>query len=1186
MKRFLFFINIIIYLFYLLPKVAAQGNQTVLNGGATAPINFPGAGCIYDWNNNMSVIGLPSSGRGNIASFTASNTGSTPVTATITATLLPDWFAYVTNETDNTVSVIDITKNVLVATVPVGAFPTGVTVSPDGGKVYVVNGNGNSVSVINTITNSVTASIPVGSEPSGAIVSPDGSRLYVTNFNDNTISIINTTTNAVISTIPAGKGPEGIAISPDGSHIYVANQAFGSSSSISIINLATKAISTVVVGNAPISVLITPDGSKAYVANEVDNTVSVINTSNNVVIATVPVGNTPIGMSVSPDGTRVYVANLASNDVSVINTVTNVVSATIPVGVNPAGISASPDGSHIYVANNTSNNVSVIDATTNTVSSSIAVGNGPVAFGNFITGGTGCSTTPITFTIAVNPAFVQPAITAGALTGRITACVGSASASPYIGQFTVSASNLTAIITVTAPAGFEVSLAPASGYGGSLTIAAQQVNNPLSNMIVYVRSSASVPAGYISGNVVLTSAGATNQVVPVTGFINALPGINIVTNQTFVSGTVTTGVTFTGTSNVVDWINDTPSIGLAASGNGNIAAFTAVNNSNVPVIATITATPSLKGFAYIANFGSHNVSVINIATNTVVATVPVGADPLGVSVSPDGSKAYISNEFDNTVSVINTSSNTVAATIPVGASPSGLAVSPNGSRLYVANGVSNTVSVINTANNTAIATITMGSLPFGIAVSPDGSSVYVSNYNSNTVSVINAASNLVIATISVGLKPIGIVVSADGSKVYAVNQGSNNVSVINASSNTIAATIPVGQEPTGICISPDGSRLYVTNTQSNTVSVINTVTNAIAATVPVDSKPYGISISSDGNSVYVANKIVNEATLINTLTNAVISTINVGTTVYSLGNFITPASDCAGMPTTFTIAIDPAISSITAAGAPSPLSTTYGTASPSTNFSVSGINLTAGISVIPPPGFEISTDDVNFSSKITIGNAGTIASTVVYIRLASSTPVGNYSGNIALNSSGAANVNVSMPISSVSPASLTIAADDKSRGYGQANPVLTVTYMGFVNSESPSQLAIQPIIFTPAILTSPVGQYPITVSGASSPNYNFTYVPGILTVTDVPQTIAFPNAFTPNGDGINDTWNIKYLDTYPNCTVNVYNRYGENVYSSIGYGIPWNGTYNGSALPTGSYYYIINLKNGLGVFSGNVTIIR
>jgi gliding motility-associated-like protein len=83
-----------------------------------------------------------------------------------------------------------------------------------------------------------------------------------------------------------------------------------------------------------------------------------------------------------------------------------------------------------------------------------------------------------------------------------------------------------------------------------------------------------------------------------------------------------------------------------------------------------------------------------------------------------------------------------------------------------------------------------------------------------------------------------------------------------------------------------------------------------------------------------------------------------------------------------------------------------------------------------------------------------------------------------------------------------------------------------------------------------------------------------------------PNAFTPNGDGINDTWDIKYLTTYPNNTVNIFNRYGQKVFSSVGYAVPWDGTFNGAALPSGTYYYIIEPKNGRKAISGSVTIIR
>jgi YVTN family beta-propeller protein len=70
-------------------------------------------------------------------------------------------------------------------------------------------------------------------------------------------------------------------------------------------------------------------------------------------------------------------------------------------------------------------------------------------------------------------------------------------------------------------------------------------------------------------------------------------------------------------------------------------------------------------FVYITNSGSNNVSVIDTATNTVTATVSVGYNPLGVTVSPDGTNIYVANEYNNTVSVINPAANSITSTVNV-----------------------------------------------------------------------------------------------------------------------------------------------------------------------------------------------------------------------------------------------------------------------------------------------------------------------------------------------------------------------------------------------------------------------------------------------------------------------------------------------------------------------------------------
>ena len=133
---------------------------------------------------------------------------------------------------------------------------------------------------------------------------------------------------------------------------------------------------------------------------------------------------------------------------------------------------------------------------------------------------------------------------------------------------------------------------------------------------------------------------------------------------------------------------------------------------------------------------------------------------------------------------------------------------------------------------------------------------------------------------------------------------------------------------------------------------------------------------------------------------------------------------------------------------------------------------------------------------------------------------------------------------------------------------------------SPSTGLSDPDILNP--VASPVTdtQYSLTVTGADSCS---AVAPVFVQVL---QNIVVPNTFTPNGDGINDYWEIKYLDSYPNCVVQVFNRYGERLFYSVGYPNPWDGKYKGSNLPAGVYYYIIDPKNGRKPVSGSLTILH
>jgi gliding motility-associated-like protein len=125
-----------------------------------------------------------------------------------------------------------------------------------------------------------------------------------------------------------------------------------------------------------------------------------------------------------------------------------------------------------------------------------------------------------------------------------------------------------------------------------------------------------------------------------------------------------------------------------------------------------------------------------------------------------------------------------------------------------------------------------------------------------------------------------------------------------------------------------------------------------------------------------------------------------------------------------------------------------------------------------------------------------------------------------------------------------------------------------------------PSILRPRYLADQDAKFIITATGQGNCKASDSLTVKVL------RQIGIPNAFSPNGDGINDKWNITHLSDYPSCVVEVFNRYGQPVFRSFGYTQPWDGTFNGKPLPVGTYYYIIEPKNGFPRITGYVVIVK
>ena len=135
-------------------------------------------------------------------------------------------------------------------------------------------------------------------------------------------------------------------------------------------------------------------------------------------------------------------------------------------------------------------------------------------------------------------------------------------------------------------------------------------------------------------------------------------------------------------------------------------------------------------------------------------------------------------------------------------------------------------------------------------------------------------------------------------------------------------------------------------------------------------------------------------------------------------------------------------------------------------------------------------------------------------------------------------------------------------------------------SWSPANDISNTSVFNPVLSPSSSRIYQLEVR--SPMGCTLTKTVAVEVITD----IRIPNVFSPNSDGRNDTWIIRGLELYPDCTVQVYNRWGQIVFYSKGYNKPWDGKYKNNPIAVSSMIYMIDLKNGSKPLSGTITIIK
>ena len=958
-------------------QVNAIANQVECNGIATAAINFTTINTVgvttYSWSNNSTSIGLGASGTGNIGSFTAVNTGSSPVTATITVTphftnatvtcdgptqsltITVNPTAQVNKPADQVVCNAANTSTVNFATTNTGGLTTYTWVNDNAAIGLAAGGSGNilTFAAANLTTAPVTANITVTPSFANGSVSCTGPTqtfsitvnptAQVTNPGNQVLCNGSATTAVTFATLNTG-GTTTYSWTNNATGINLAASGTGDIPIFTVSNISTAPIvATIAVTphytNASVTctglvqnftITVNPTGQVTQPANQ-----TVCNTASTSIVnfATVNSGgvtsyswtNDTPGIGLAASGLGVSIPAFAAT-----NPGTSPVTATIvvtPIFTNAAlgcpgptktfTITVNPTGQvnlpAVQVVCNGSSISNVIFGTTNTGGTTTytwtndlpgiglgASGSGDIPFFTAVNGGT----VPVIATITVTPHFTNNAVACTGTQQTFTITVNpKGQVTQPVSQVVCNATNSAAVNFATVNTGGVTTYTwtndntaiglGASGIGDiSAFLATNAGTSPITANIVVTPTFTNLATGCTG-----TSKSFTITINP-TGQVNA-PADQVVCN----AGNTST-VSFTtgnlGGTTTYSWTNNNTTIGLAASGTGNIGSFIAINTGTLPVVATATVTP------HYLNGAVNCDGPVQTFTITVNPTAQVNL-PANQVICNGSATTPVNFATVNTVGVTTYTWTNSASGIGLGASGTGNIAS------FVA---------VNTGTSPVTATITVTPHFTNVAVTCDGP-VQTFTITVNPTGQVNKPANLLVcntnsaSVVFVTNNTGGITTYSwanDNAAIGLAVSGTGNITpfaATNAGTSPIFGTITVTPHFTNGAVTCDGPAQTFTITVNPTGQVDD----------PVDQVMCNGSYSAPVTFTTVNTGGTTTFTWTNDLTSiglgasgtgniSAFPAVNAGTTLVTATITVTPhftngLVTCDGPAQTFTIIVNP-----------------------------------------------------------------------------------------------------------------------------------------------------------------------------------------------------------------------------------------------------------------------------------------
>lgn len=290
---------------------------------------------------------------------------------------------WVTNEKDDTVSVIDVATLEVIRTIPTGERPRGITFSHDFSRVYICASDSDTVQVMDPGTGEILHNLPSGEDPEQFVLHPNDRHLYIANEDDAITTVVDTVSRTVIAQIDVGIEPEGMAVSPDGKIAITTSETTNMAHWID--TESQQLFANTLVDARPRHAEFVKHGTQLWVSAEIGGTISVFDVATQAEQAKIrfevkgvhPDRVQPVGFELTEDEKTAFVALGPSNHVAVVNAETYEVEDYILVGRRVWHMAFNGDKSLLFTTNGVSGDVTVIDVAKRKPIKTIKVGRFP-----------------------------------------------------------------------------------------------------------------------------------------------------------------------------------------------------------------------------------------------------------------------------------------------------------------------------------------------------------------------------------------------------------------------------------------------------------------------------------------------------------------------------------------------------------------------------------------------------------------------------------------------------------------------------------------------------------------------------------------------------------------------------------------------------------------------------------------